>query len=100
MKKYTLLVLAIVLVLSTVFLGSSFSRATASEPKILAFNTMVGVPAPYTGGDQPHPRRAGRRNSLEDQLGDRRLESQWKAANRCPGPGPGSRSECGQKPHP
>ena len=49
MKKYTLIVLVMVLALSAFFLGGSFTQATAKEPKILEFSTMVGVPDPYTG---------------------------------------------------
>jgi hypothetical protein len=49
MKKYTVTVLAIVLALSLVFAGSSYSRATAKGSTILEFSTMVGVPVPYTG---------------------------------------------------
>jgi hypothetical protein len=49
MKKYTLIVLVMVLALSAFFLGGSFTQATAKEPKILEFSTMVGVPRPYTG---------------------------------------------------
>jgi hypothetical protein len=49
MKKYIVLVLAMVLALSLVFAGSSYSRATAKGSNILEFGTMVGVPVPYTG---------------------------------------------------
>ena len=49
MKKYIVTVLAMVLALSLVFLGSSYSQATAKETKIMEFSTMVGVPVPYTG---------------------------------------------------
>ena len=49
MKKYTLLALLMVLALSASFLGGSFTQATAKSPKILEFDTMVGVPRPYTG---------------------------------------------------
>ena len=49
MKKYIVTVLAMVLALSLVFLGSSYSQATAKETKIMEFSTMVGVPRPYTG---------------------------------------------------
>jgi hypothetical protein len=47
MKRYFLLVL--IGVLALVFLGGSANRVAADEPKLLAFNTMVGVPRPYTG---------------------------------------------------
>ena len=47
MKK--LLLVSLSLVLISVFFAGSTSRATAQEPKILEFDTMVGVPRPYTG---------------------------------------------------
>jgi hypothetical protein len=47
MKKLLLVSLSIML-LSTFFAGSA-SPATAKEPKILEFDTMVGVPAGLTG---------------------------------------------------
>jgi len=49
MKKYTVSVLVILLALSLVFAGSSYSRATAKGSNIMEFGTMVGVPVPYTG---------------------------------------------------
>jgi hypothetical protein len=49
MKKFVQAILATIL-LSTLFLGGSVSRASAKEPKILEFDTMIGVPRPYTGG--------------------------------------------------
>jgi hypothetical protein len=48
MKKFAQVILATIL-LSTFFLGGSVSRASAREPKILEFDTMIGVPRPYTG---------------------------------------------------
>lgn len=53
MKKFTLSVLAFSLVLGAVLLGSSFTRATAKEPKILEFDTMVGLPPAFTGTQNP-----------------------------------------------
>jgi hypothetical protein len=47
MKK--LLLVSLSLVLISAFFAGSTSRATAKEPKILEFDTMVGVPAGLTG---------------------------------------------------
>jgi hypothetical protein len=49
MKRYILSVFIGILALSMVFLGSSYTQATAKETTLLEFNTMVGVPVPYTG---------------------------------------------------
>ena len=50
MKKYFLVSLSLVLVFSTLALAASVStRASADQPTILEFNTMAGVPRPYTG---------------------------------------------------
>jgi hypothetical protein len=48
MKKFLLVSLSAVMFLSAFFAGS-VSSATAKEPKILEFDTMIGVPRPYTG---------------------------------------------------
>ena len=48
MKKFLLVNLSAILFLSAFFAGSA-SSATAKEPKILEFDTMVGVPAGLTG---------------------------------------------------
>ena len=53
MKKYTLMALAITLALALVFLGGQFTQATAKEPKILEFDTMVGLPQAFTGSLSP-----------------------------------------------
>jgi hypothetical protein len=47
MKKLLLITLSLVLV--SAFFAGSTSPATAQEPKILEFDTMVGVPAGLTG---------------------------------------------------
>lgn len=47
MKK--LLLVSVSLILLSVFFGGSVSPATAKEPKILEFDTMVGVPSTLTG---------------------------------------------------
>ena len=50
MKKYFIGMLAVALVLSAFFMtGSAASVAKASESKITEFNSMVGVPRPFTG---------------------------------------------------
>lgn len=49
MKKLLFVYLAAVLILSGTFFSTQASPAAASSPKILDFDTMVGVPRPYTG---------------------------------------------------
>jgi hypothetical protein len=56
MKKLTQILLVTVL-LSTFFFGGSASTASATEPKILEFDTMVGVPAGLTGTQSLAPLR-------------------------------------------
>jgi hypothetical protein len=48
MKKFSLRFLSAILFLSTFFMGSA-TAVTAKEPKILEFDTMVGVPHSLTG---------------------------------------------------
>jgi len=48
MKKFSLVFLSAILFVSAFFAGSA-SPAAAKEAKILEFDTMVGVPRPYTG---------------------------------------------------
>ena len=48
MKKLLLVTLSAIMFVSVFFAGSA-SSATAKEPKILEFDTMVGVPAGLTG---------------------------------------------------
>lgn len=48
MKKFSPVFLSTILILSVFFAGSATS-ATAKEPKILEFDTMVGVPHSLTG---------------------------------------------------
>jgi hypothetical protein len=52
MKKFSLVFLSAMLFISAFFAGSATS-ATAKELKILEFDTMVGVPRPYTGSTNP-----------------------------------------------
>jgi len=49
MKKFIGTTLALILVISSFLFFGSVNRASADESKILEFNTMVGVPRPYTG---------------------------------------------------
>jgi len=48
MKKF-LQVMLVAILLCTVFFAGSASSASADESKVLEFNTMIGVPRPYTG---------------------------------------------------
>ncbi len=52
MKKFSLVTLSVMLFLSAFFAGSAIS-VTAKEPKILEFDTMVGVPDGMTGTKSP-----------------------------------------------
>ncbi|HJS20080.1 MAG TPA: hypothetical protein VJ785_15135 [Anaerolineales bacterium] len=56
MKKFTLVTLSVMLFLS-VFFGGSVSTAIAKGPKVLKFNSMVGVPAGLTGAQSQGPLR-------------------------------------------
>jgi len=56
MKKLFLVTLSALMLLSTFFAGS-VSPAIAKEPKILEFDTMVGVPAGLTGSQSQIPLR-------------------------------------------
>jgi hypothetical protein len=49
MKKFIGTTLALILVISTFLFAGSVNRASADESKVLEFNTMIGVPRPYTG---------------------------------------------------
>jgi len=49
MKKFFPAALALVLVIAIFFASGSVTPASADESKVLEFNTMVGVPRPYTG---------------------------------------------------
>jgi hypothetical protein len=53
MKKAGFFSLVVVLLASMVFLGAGISTASAGMPTIYEFNTMVGVPRPYTGSANP-----------------------------------------------
>ncbi len=51
MKKSIFLLVAAILVFSSLFLGGQIPQAAAKDAKILEFDTMVGVPRPYTAGN-------------------------------------------------
>jgi len=54
MKKVFLVSMALAIVLSTFAMAGSVSTsAAADQPTILEFNTMTGVPRPYTGAANP-----------------------------------------------
>lgn len=54
MKQYVLFVLAVMLALGAVLVSAGAPPATAMErPKPLVFDTMVGLPAAYTGTQNP-----------------------------------------------
>jgi hypothetical protein len=55
MKKLFLVSLSMILL--SVFFAGSASTATAQEPKILEFDTMVGVPSTLTGAQSQAPLR-------------------------------------------
>lgn len=52
MKRFLPVTLSVIMLLSIFFAGP-VSTATADESKVLQFNTMVGVPRPYTGNANP-----------------------------------------------
>jgi len=49
MKNNKFVNLIVVLVITAFFFAGTVSRASADESKLLEFNTMIGVPRPYTG---------------------------------------------------
>src|SRR5512140_1509287 len=50
MKKVFLVSLVMVLALSMFSASGGVTRASADESKLVEFNSMIGVPRPYTGG--------------------------------------------------
>lgn len=48
-KQTVLFLLALLLTLNTLLFSRSVLTARADESKVLEFNTMIGVPSPYTG---------------------------------------------------
>ena len=63
-------VLLVVILLSTFFFGGSVSTASAKGPKILKFDTMVGVPAGLTGDQSLAPLRGIRGGGVPWIIGD------------------------------
>ena len=53
MRKLMQVTLAAVMILGGVLFSGQFSPATAGEPKILEFDTMVGLPSAFTGAQNP-----------------------------------------------
>ncbi len=53
MKKHTWIALVMAVALASVFLAGQFSQAEARGPKILEFDTMVGIPQAFTGTQNP-----------------------------------------------
>jgi len=51
MKKSMLVILTIILSVSTFLFAGLVSKADADGSKVLDFNTMIGVPRPFTGAD-------------------------------------------------
>ena len=51
--KHVGLPLVVALALAAVFVAGQFSQAQAREPKILEFDTMVGIPLAFTGTQNP-----------------------------------------------
>jgi hypothetical protein len=53
MKKSVLFALAALLTVGGLFLGGRYAPATAEVPKVLEFDTMVGLPPAFTGSQNP-----------------------------------------------
>ena len=49
MKKLVVNILVVILFLGSVSLAAFVPKAAAAQPKIMEFDSMVGVPRPYTG---------------------------------------------------
>lgn len=69
MKKAFLAILSSLLVLSMLF-GGSVPSASAKGPKVLKFNTMVGVPAGLTGAQSQVPLRGINGGGIAWTIGD------------------------------
>jgi hypothetical protein len=63
-------VLLVTILLSTFFFGGSVSTASAKGPKILKFDTMVGVPAGLTGDQSLAPLRGIRGGGVPWIIGE------------------------------
>jgi hypothetical protein len=69
MRKYSFAALALMLVLSS-FFGASVSTAIAKGPKVLKFNSMVGVPQGLTGTQSQVPLRGISGGGLPWSIGE------------------------------
>jgi hypothetical protein len=69
MKKFSFVALSVMLFLST-FFGASVSAAVAKGPKVLKFNSMVGVPAGLTGAQSQAPLRGINGGGLPWTIGE------------------------------
>jgi len=69
MKKVFLAMLSVMLFLST-FFGGSVSTAIAKGPKVLKFNSMVGVPAGLTGTQSQIPLRGINGGGIAWEIGE------------------------------
>lgn len=69
MKKFTLVSLSVMLLLSVLFAGSVAS-ASAKGPKVLKFNSMVGIPAGLTGAQSQGPLRGINGGGLPWAIGE------------------------------
>jgi len=69
MKKVFLAALSVMLFLST-FFGGSVSTAIAKGPKVLKFNSMVGVPAGLTGAQSQGPLRGINGGGIAWEIGE------------------------------
>jgi hypothetical protein len=69
MKKFSFAALSLMLLLST-FFGASVSTAVAKGPKVLKFNSMVGVPQGLTGAQSQIPLRGINGGGLPWAIGE------------------------------
>lgn len=69
MKRFSLAAVSMMLFLST-FFGASVSNAVAKGPKVLKFNSMVGVPAGLTSTQSQAPLRGINGGGLPWMIGE------------------------------
>src|SRR6185503_10926825 len=69
MKKFLVITLSALLFLSAFFAGAA-SPAGAKGPKVLKFNSMVGVPAGLTGAQSQGPLRGISGGGIPWAIGD------------------------------
>ncbi len=53
MKKSIMIVVSMLIILGGLFLTRPKAPAAAKDPKILEFDTMVGLPPAFTGAQNP-----------------------------------------------